>query len=289
MRDGVQPLVWAFIGPRYDLSDWVYKDVPLRVKAAYLETGPDSRCQSGGAIGVDTLARNAWNSLPGVQRCKDIRPNYDRSKGYAYNAARALERNGEIVKADRVVAWWNGVSRGTRKAMEKAQRRGSLWEVRFFNEAVWSKGDPYDPFSYGQWMAEHMYKASQLKFAGLLLTQKIERSESLSPVQKQQYALRVTEGQHWLERGNRPKKRDDGSLFFGPMRQPDRAKLGVEEEARGHTVNLGMECTCEAHQHGRPCWARAAAWIVRYVEGYRSVGVVPNTEELEHEIMEQAA
>jgi hypothetical protein len=288
MWNGVLPITWAFIGPRYDLIPWVYKDVPRRVQAAWDETGPDALCQSGGAIGVDTLAKEAWNAIPGAEPCKNIRPKYNPTRGYAYNAQRALERNGDVVAVDRVVAWWNGASRGTRNAMGKAWGRGSLYEVRFFNEVVWSQGMEWNPFDYGEWMATMMYNPTQLKYAALLITQKVGRSTGLDQKRKTEYSLRITEGEHWLLRGNRPEKLLDGSLKFGPMKRPDREKLEIDEEPRGHTVNIGMECTCEAGQHGRPCWARGAAWIVRYVESYQTVGVYADTEGLEHEIMEPA-
>lgn len=289
MGSGLRPVVWAFIGPRYDLIPWVYKDVPRRVGAAWEETGPGAKFRSGGATGVDTIAKDAWVSIPGTPEPEEIRPRYDRTKSYQYNARKALERNGEVVNVDRVVAWWNGASRGTQSAMTKATRFGSLWEVRFFNGVVWSRGTEWNPFDYGKWMAEHMYKASQLKYAAYLLTKQIEGSAKLDAKRRAEYCLRVTEGEHWLLRGNRPEKLDDNSLKFGPMKRPDREKLEIGEEPRGHTVNLGMECTCESGQFNRPCWARGAAWIVRYVESFETVGVLADLEEHEAEIMELAA
>lgn len=290
MRGGLYGVTWAFIGPREDLIPWVIADIPRRVQAAWEETGPDAGFRSGGAKGVDTLARVAWEALPGATKPDERKPKYDRRMGYAYNARKALERNDEVVAVDRVVAWWNGKSRGTRDAMKKAWDLGSLWEVRFFNQVIWSRGMPWNPFDYGKWMAEHMYKSTQLTYAALLLKKQIERSTRLSSTQVEQYCLRVTEGQHWLERGNRPTKEADGSLHFPVMKKADRDKLEVEgEPQRGHTVNLGQECTCEAGQHGRPCWARGAAWIVRHVESYQQVGVVPNMDELETEFLQELA
>lgn len=66
---------------------------------------------SGGATGVDTLARRAASILH--VRCTCLRPRYGK-----YGRSAPLVRNSDIVdRADMVLAFWDGRSRGTRQAL----------------------------------------------------------------------------------------------------------------------------------------------------------------------------
>lgn len=70
-----------------------------------------SEIVTGGAGGVDFLAKKAAKQLRVKYTC--IRPNYSR-----YGRAAPLIRNREIVdRADYVLAFWNGYSKGTQNAI----------------------------------------------------------------------------------------------------------------------------------------------------------------------------
>lgn len=70
-----------------------------------------SEIVSGGATGVDSLARRAASRLHVRYTC--LRPRYGK-----YGRSAPLVRNSEIVdRADIVLAFWDGRSRGTRQAL----------------------------------------------------------------------------------------------------------------------------------------------------------------------------
>lgn len=85
--------------------------------------GNASEIVSGGAVGVDSLAKRyaAANGLP----IRIIRPDY-RGKRETYERKLApLERNREIVDcADVVLAFWDGRSSGTAYTIEYARKCG---------------------------------------------------------------------------------------------------------------------------------------------------------------------
>ncbi len=73
---------------------------------------------SGGAKGIDTCAREyaQANGIP----LTEFLPDYDR-----YGRAAPLRRNEQIVAyADRVIAFWDGHSRGTAYTMDLCRRCG---------------------------------------------------------------------------------------------------------------------------------------------------------------------
>lgn len=73
---------------------------------------------SGGALGIDTLAER-WADAHNIPKLI-IRPEYD-----TYGRAAPIRRNETIVEvADMVVAIWDGRSRGTKFAIEYAQKIG---------------------------------------------------------------------------------------------------------------------------------------------------------------------
>ena len=73
---------------------------------------------SGGAVGVDTLARE-YAKLHGL-RLTEFLPEYER-----YGRAAPLVRNVEIIKAaDIVLAFWDGKSHGTKYVIDKCRRLG---------------------------------------------------------------------------------------------------------------------------------------------------------------------
>lgn len=73
---------------------------------------------TGGAVGADTLAEN-WakeKQLP----VTIIKPNYEKFGKYA-----PLERNGRIINlAEKVIAFWDGQSKGTKYVIKECQRLG---------------------------------------------------------------------------------------------------------------------------------------------------------------------
>lgn len=89
----------------------------------------------GGAQGVDTLA-GQWARVRGIPVVV-MRPDFERwGRGSISRAY--LKRDEELVDAaDRVLAIWNGKSRGTLYTFRYAQKRGKLLAVRkILNGAV---------------------------------------------------------------------------------------------------------------------------------------------------------
>jgi hypothetical protein len=79
---------------------------------------PITKVVSGGASGADTLAEEyaKEHDIPVVV----IEPEWNR-----YGRAAGPKRNAEIVDAaEIVVAFWDGVSRGTKSTIELARKRG---------------------------------------------------------------------------------------------------------------------------------------------------------------------
>lgn len=78
---------------------------------------------SGGAVGIDLLARKAAKSLNLPYVC--IRPNYRR-----YGRTAPLIRNSEIIdRSDCVLAFWDGFSKGTRQALGCCIKRGKPFKL----------------------------------------------------------------------------------------------------------------------------------------------------------------
>lgn len=78
---------------------------------------------SGGAKGVDTSAREyaLAHHLP----LTELRPDYRR-----YRKGAPLKRTIEIIeRADFVLIFWDGISKGTRYAMEQCERLGVDYRV----------------------------------------------------------------------------------------------------------------------------------------------------------------
>lgn len=83
----------------------------------------DTIIVSGGARGVDTLARQYAAEFGLV--CVEFHPAWRRRDGNGTNKAAGFERNRLIVDyADRVVAFWDGNSPGTRSTISLARRAG---------------------------------------------------------------------------------------------------------------------------------------------------------------------
>ena len=78
---------------------------------------------SGGAIGVDRLA--AEYARENGLKLVEFLPQYER-----YGRAAPIERNKKIVDyADKIVAFWDGKSKGTLSVVEYAQKVGKPCEV----------------------------------------------------------------------------------------------------------------------------------------------------------------
>lgn len=82
---------------------------------------------SGGAGGIDFLAKRAARHFGLKYTC--CRPNYSK-----YGRAAPLVRNSEIVgKADYVLAFWNGYSKGTRHALACCIKRRKPFRIFLIN------------------------------------------------------------------------------------------------------------------------------------------------------------
>ena len=78
---------------------------------------------SGGAIGVDSCAAE-YARKNGI-RLTEFLPQYER-----YGRIATIIRNKEIVDySDKIIAFWDGSSRGTRSVIKYAQKRGKNVEI----------------------------------------------------------------------------------------------------------------------------------------------------------------
>lgn len=108
----------------------------LDLVVEYIKALPkDTVIVSGGARGVDRMAAVAgYNAGLGV-----VEHRADWSKG----PGAGFERNGLIVEeADRVVAFWDGTSRGTMDTVRKAKAAGKPYEIRGATGAVVGRWEP---------------------------------------------------------------------------------------------------------------------------------------------------
>jgi hypothetical protein len=86
-----------------------------------------SEIVSGGANGVDLLAKKAAKELGLKYTC--CRPNYKK-----YGRVAPLVRNSDIVdRADCVIAFWNGYSKGTRQALVCCIKRRKPFRIYLLN------------------------------------------------------------------------------------------------------------------------------------------------------------
>lgn len=86
------------------------------------ESGEVEAIVSGGAAGIDRWAAQAARDF-GLEVIEFL-PDWSQGKGAGF------ERNTKIVvEADVVVAFWNGVSRGTMDSVRKAERMGKKVKV----------------------------------------------------------------------------------------------------------------------------------------------------------------
>ena len=73
---------------------------------------------SGGAVGIDTCAKNY--ALERGIKLTEFLPDYKR-----YGRGAPLKRNNLIIEyADKVLAFWDGASRGTKYSIDYAERLG---------------------------------------------------------------------------------------------------------------------------------------------------------------------
>lgn len=125
----------AVIGSR-DFNDY------NRVKRI-LDLYPISVVVSGGAEGADSLGKRYSEEVLGKEaeiyeamwddlEAEPCLIKYNKS-GKAYNALAGLNRNTTIVeKSDMVVAFWDGLSKGTKDALTKAQDRKKTTLIAYF-------------------------------------------------------------------------------------------------------------------------------------------------------------
>jgi hypothetical protein len=93
----------------------------------YIKEKPDC-IVSGGAKGIDTLAWK-WAVENGIE-CIVHRPNYNKDGRWA-----ALRRNDIIInEADKIMAFWDGKSTGTKYVIEKAKKLNKEIEIVMVGE-----------------------------------------------------------------------------------------------------------------------------------------------------------
>lgn len=115
----------AVIGSR-DFKDrnWVNKILMKEL------AGTDTSVISGGASGVDTWVKEFCDKE--CTECEVIRPLYK------FGDKAPLYRNAEIIaRADKVIAFWNGSSIGTKWTIDYAKARGK--PVIIYKENVQTK------------------------------------------------------------------------------------------------------------------------------------------------------
>jgi hypothetical protein len=96
---------------------------PQEVRAYVADLPPETIVVSGGARGVDTTA--AFAAVRRGLTCEVIRADWRR-----HGKRAGFLRNREVVaRADRVVAFWDGESRGTKHAIDLARAAGKSVEV----------------------------------------------------------------------------------------------------------------------------------------------------------------
>lgn len=232
---------------------------------------------TGGAPGVDTIADRAARSVKGAPEPWSLRPQVKGSGRIAFAKA-AYARNIEVVEISNVfVSWWNGISRGTMQATTEAWKRGRLGEVHYYNGVVWTPRMSIHPIVYGAHMAQAMYTPSRFYYAALLLAQRIERTQTNKA---RQFGLssHIDDALAWLgEHCQSGQLAGVEHLSDGALKFPSHSGKGD-----GHIVGIDQSCTCAAARHNRPCWARAAAWIVRWVEGAENLDMVGERLVQEH-------
>lgn len=86
---------------------------------------------SSGARGVDTFAAKAA-ILRGDLRLRVIKPDWER-----YGRKAGMMRNTQIAdECDRLIAFWDGVSRGTKDSIDKATKAGKSVEIHYADGVV---------------------------------------------------------------------------------------------------------------------------------------------------------
>lgn len=78
---------------------------------------------SGGAIGVDTIARN-YAVKHGI-KCREFLPDYER-----YGKCAPLLRNIDIINySDRVIVFWDGISNGSKHVIVNCKKLNKPFEI----------------------------------------------------------------------------------------------------------------------------------------------------------------
>lgn len=111
-------MILAVVGSR----KWLMPSVVAKVLDECRTNEGMEEIVTGGAAGVDSFAE-AWAKLHLVP-CTVLRPDW------SIGRRGAAIRNAEIVKrCDRLVAFWDGSSRGTKMTISMAMKAGKLWRV----------------------------------------------------------------------------------------------------------------------------------------------------------------
>jgi predicted Rossmann-fold nucleotide-binding protein len=110
----------------YDQREALRISLERRLSVLQDRYGSDLVVITGGATGIDSMAMAGCTRL-GIT-FYTYPPDYDR-----YNARAPLVRNEEMVRrADHVIAFWDGKSRGTKNSIDHARKYRVSHEVYYF-------------------------------------------------------------------------------------------------------------------------------------------------------------
>ncbi len=214
------------------------------------ETDPASEWIIGDANGIDAAAWNLAGEL-GHER-RRFKADWDR-----HGKRAGPVRNGEMVEvADECTAFWNGLSSGTRNAMEQAQRAGKLNAVWYSNGLQWCSERRWDPIVEGATMMKY-----NRYYLAVTFTERLKKnadSPRLDDAARLDFANdRTLTALNWLWEGNVPELVREGEYQWWYV---------FKSNSRGNRVHYASlehgRCGCEGWTiQKQPCWHMHALWL----------------------------